>query len=384
MTFLLIIGTFEALFLILLLLGKKKKSLPDLFLGIIFLLYALNIGTTFIELYNSENGFPYPAVMNISWLFLFLHGPALWFYIKSFSSGRFIFKPHYLLHFIPFMLLTAIQYFSFIDLPVEEKIRLVETELFKEQVFYKISVICIGASTITYFLWALKMIKYHRDSLLNSFSKIDDIDLNWLRILVIASLICYSINVALFNLDLVFHFATYRFLMFLTFSFGSVYILVLGYFGLRQGNIFINSTVVSSESDKENHVNHNNKYSESEDSDFIKALLSVMDNRKPWIDPGLTVSRLGEIMNVKAEYLSEVLNKQLKQNFFDFINSYRTNEFKNQVISGNNSHLTIMGIAYNCGFNSKASFYRAFRKFEGISPTGYIDSVSQKSETPFR
>ncbi len=375
MDYILIIGTFEAIFLILLLLGKKNKTTPDLFLGIIIFLYAISIGSTFIEIYNFRNKFPYPGFMNLSWLILFLHGPALWFYIKSLSDSVFSFKPVYLFHLVPFLFFLIFHYFNFISLTVPEKITLVENDLFKEQIFYKISVLSIGVSTITYYIWALRMIKNHNARLLQHFSKTEDIDLAWLKTLIIAALICYSINVALFNLDLIFHFATYKFLMALTYSFASVYILFLGYFGLKQSDVFISKNGKTFEL-------RDNKWKDSSgkvitiDNEFVTSLLSIMQTKQPYLDPELTLAALSKQLNVKPEFLSEVLNSQLNQNFFDFINRFRVGEFKNQCISKSNSHLSIMGVAYNCGFNSKASFYRAFKKFEGISPTAYMERVS--------
>ncbi len=375
MTYLLIIGTFEAIFLMLLLLGRKNKSTSDLFLGIIFFLYAISIGITFIEIYNFRNNFPYPGFMNLSWLILFLHGPALWFYIKSLSESVFSFKPVYLFHLVPFLFFLIFHYFNFISLPFPEKITLVENDLFKEQIFYKISVLSIGVSTITYYIWALRMIKNHNDRLMQNFSKTEDIDLVWLKTLTIAALICYSVNVALFNLDLIFHFATYKFLMALTYSFASVYILFLGYFGLKQSDVFICKNGKTIEI-------WNNTWKDSSekviniDNEFVTSLLSIMQTKQPYLEPELTLAALSKQLNVKPEFLSEVLNSQLNQNFFDFINRYRVGEFKNQCMSKSNSHLSIMGVAYNCGFNSKASFYRAFKKFEGISPTEYMERVS--------
>ena len=134
MSYILIIGTFEAIFLVLLLLGKRNKTRPDLYLGIIFFLYALSIGGTFIEVYNFSNNFPYPEFMNLSWIILFLHGPALWLYIKSLTNSDFCFKPVYLFHLVPFLFFLIFHYFNFINLPDEEKIRLIENDLFKEQI----------------------------------------------------------------------------------------------------------------------------------------------------------------------------------------------------------------------------------------------------------
>lgn len=376
MEYILVIGTFEAIFLLLLLLGKKNKTRPDYLLGVIFLVYAISIGGVYLELQNIRNNFPHPGIMNISWIFLFLHGPALWFYIRSLSGPGFRFRAAYLLHFVPFIFFLVYQYFSFIQLPAPEKIRLLENDLFKEQTFYKISVLAIGVSTITYNIWALNLIRRRRDRLMQQYSKIEDIDLRWLRALIIAALISYSVNVALFNLDLIFHFATYRFLMFLSYSFASVYILFLGYFGLRQGNIFIDSLRDTGEQDVRSGAARLASPAESTEDAFIKTLIREMEEKQPYLDPEITISRLSEILNVRTGFLSEVLNSRLNQNFFDFINRYRVGEFKNQCISKTNSHLSITGIAYNCGFNSKASFYRAFRKFEGISPTEYIERVS--------
>jgi len=375
MKYILIIGIFEALFLLLLLLGKKNKSIPDYLLGAIFILYAISIGSVYLELQNIRDNFTYAVIINTSWIFLFLHGPALWFYIKSLSDPGFRFKPLYLLHFVPFIFFSVFHYFHFINLTVPEKINFLENDLFKEEVSYKITVLAIGVSTISYNIWALNLIRKRRDKLMQQYSKIEDIDLGWLSVLTVAALISYAVNVALFSIDMIFHFATYNFLLLLTNSFASVYILLLGYFGIRQGNIFINNVEERRRSGGKS-INVAASPAITPDDSFIKTLIQHMEEKQPYLDPDITISSLSEMLNVRIEYLSEVLNSRLNQNFFDFINRYRVGEFKNQCILEANSHLSIMGIAYNSGFNSKASFYRAFKKFEGISPSAYIEKVS--------
>lgn len=372
MNFILIIGIFESLFLILLLAAKKNKRLPDFFLGTVILLFAGSIFLTYMEIYNIQNNFPYPHFLNISWLLLFLHGPSLWFYIKSFSNIKFKFKFVYLLHFLPFIGFFVVFYFDFLQLPAASKIEIVLTESFKEGNLYKISVLCIGISTISYNLWGLRLIQLHRRNLMNSLSKIEDYDLNWLRILIIASLSVYFINVSLFNLDLIFQFSSYSFLMLLAYSFASIYILVLGFFGLQQKNIFINHIPEFELSNQtELKTGYRNVPTES-DNAIIHKILLYMNENQPFLDPEITLTKLSNLLHLKPEQLSTILNVHLEQSFFDFINKYRIEEFKIQSIAEKNKHLSIMGIAYDCGFNSKAAFYRAFKKFEGISPSEYI------------
>ncbi|HNY15619.1 MAG TPA: hypothetical protein PKI12_08755, partial [Bacteroidales bacterium] len=86
---------------------------------------------------------------------------------------------------------------NFINLTVAEKIMFLENDLFKEQVSYKITVLAIGVSTISYNIWALNLIRRRREKLMEQYSKIEDIDLGWLNALTIAALISYSVNVAL-------------------------------------------------------------------------------------------------------------------------------------------------------------------------------------------
>lgn len=458
---LLIIGTFEALFLILLILSKRERRVSDFFLGLIFFSFALSIGFTWLEIFNSDNGYPFPWALNISWIFLFLHGPALWFYIKSLSITGFRFRPVYLLHFVPFVAFFVLQYITFFSLEPSHRIQLVISNTFQEWTIYKISVIGIGLSTFTYYLWGLKQIRDRRRRLKRHFSRIDDKDLEWLRILIIVSLVVYAGNVGLFNLDLVFDIAPYQVLMLAAYSFASVYILVLGFFGLRQGNIFLSNTTgmsqagldpeyanVREDSDERRPAENRVKgpdgstgtgwsvkagkgwhetggtglqetafrdsdapggmesagslarepgsesiaepgmrpgaemggehEADPEKQSFILRLTKFMEEQKPFLEPEITLSKLARMLKVTPDYLSEILNRHLQHSFFDFINQYRIEEFKLECLARENAHLSIMGIAYNSGFNSKAAFYRAFRKYEKISPTEYMQRLRKK------
>ena len=72
--------------------------------------------------------------------------------------------------------------------------------------------------------------------------------------------------------------------------------------------------------------------------------------------------------------LSQVINVGARRNFNDFVNEYRVDEFKRQVRNPANAHLSFLGLALDCGFNSKATFNRAFKKFTGLSPKEFAGS----------
>ncbi|MFW6370391.1 MAG: helix-turn-helix domain-containing protein [Bacteroidota bacterium] len=374
MEIILIIGTIESAFLFLLIMGKKDKRLADWTLALIFLLYTLSIGLTGLETLNANRNFPSPFIINLSWLILFLQGPALWLYVKSLTNPDFQLKPVYLLHLIPFLYFLVFHYFDFIRLPGPEKIAMAETELFKDKFSYKFSVAAIGLLTTGYNILALILIRDYQKKLKLNFSYIEHISLNWLRILVISSIIVYLVNSSLFITDMFFPIATYRYLMLITYSFATVYIFILGYFGLQQGNVFVNNTVNPEKGTRSRLPHSPGDKAQPKEPVFLNNLLVYMERNQPYLDPEITISKLSDSLKVKPEYLSEVLNQDLGQNFFDFINKYRIEEFKIQALDQNNRHLSITGIAHNCGFNSKAAFYRAFKKFENTTPTTYMSA----------
>ena len=350
MTTLLIIGFFMSLFLIILIIGKKTKVHSDKYLICMLAVYAITIGGPYTEIFNLNNNYPYPHLMNNSWLFLLLYGPFLWLYIKSLTVKDFRFKYIHLLHFSPFVIYLTLHYFNFLRLSAEEKILLTQTESFTTTLFFKIRGLSIAVSTIGYNIWALILLQRHKQNIIRQFSNIEDIDLKWLRTFVIASLFIFSLNVFLFNINNYVHFAGFYMLSAIAYSFSTIYVLYIGYFGLRQGKIFLDSQTFEDLSKKTSFIN-------------------------------ISLAKLNNLVQTKQEILSEVLNSVLNQSFFDYINKHRIEEFKIQCLNKNNKHLSIMGIAYECGFNSKAAFYRAFNKFEGTSPTAYISKVSYKSGT---
>ncbi len=99
-----------------------------------------------------------------------------------------------------------------------------------------------------------------------------------------------------------------------------------------------------------------------------------MNERKPYLDPELTIEKLSEEMRIKKLMLSQTLNKGFNKNFFTFIKEYRVRHVETELKNQSNEERTIMDIAYMSGFNSKTGFNRAFKEVTGKTPTEYLEN----------
>jgi AraC-like DNA-binding protein len=101
-------------------------------------------------------------------------------------------------------------------------------------------------------------------------------------------------------------------------------------------------------------------------------LLTYMTTERPYLDPDLTLADLARRLKTSPALLSQAINVGVGRNFNDFVNEYRVEGFKQQARDPANAHLSLLGIALDCGFNSKATFNRAFRKFTNQSPGEFL------------
>ncbi len=89
---------------------------------------------------------------------------------------------------------------------------------------------------------------------------------------------------------------------------------------------------------------------------------------KVYRDPKLTLSKFSSLINQPDYVVSVVINKLYKKTFPEFLNHFRVNEIKEELLRQSNDNITIEGIAYNAGFNTSSSFYTAFKKETGVTP----------------
>lgn len=104
---------------------------------------------------------------------------------------------------------------------------------------------------------------------------------------------------------------------------------------------------------------------------YYQNLLKKMNGEKLFLDPDITLTKLAGALSVLPLHLSQIINDKCRQNFSDFINSYRIEEAREKLVSKQYEHLTIAAIARECGFNSISSFNTAFKKKFRMTPSQF-------------
>lgn len=102
-----------------------------------------------------------------------------------------------------------------------------------------------------------------------------------------------------------------------------------------------------------------------------------MRKEKPYKNPNLKIADLAASVNASPQTLSYLFNQYLNLNYYDYLNDYRIEEFKSLMAQEEYAKYTITALAELCGFSSRASFFRYFKKITGITPNEYIRSMGK-------
>lgn len=106
-----------------------------------------------------------------------------------------------------------------------------------------------------------------------------------------------------------------------------------------------------------------------------KRLVDYFENERPWLDPDLKIWDVAIRVGTNRTYVSKAINEQLDSNFSDFVNGYRIREAQKIMERDSSFSFSLQAIAEMSGFGSLSSFSRAFRKFEGCTPSEYRTGV---------
>lgn len=113
------------------------------------------------------------------------------------------------------------------------------------------------------------------------------------------------------------------------------------------------------------------RLSDEECADIVARMREWLESSKAYVNPELKRSDIADHIKVPVAKLSQIFTLYLKENYYDFINTYRLAEFKRLIDNGDYKRYTLTALSEQCGFK-KSSFFSTFRKQEGMTPTEYL------------
>ncbi len=241
-------------------------------------------------------------------------------------------------------------------------------------------------------LLTLSLLKRYSHNIKELFSTTEKIQLSWLRNLtyiVTFVLVFFLIENSLLFADVKF-FNNFDFTSLLA----AISVYIMGYMGLFKSAIFAERKIaesiiqLSNYSHQKNEMNFSDhksaekKYERSGLNDdkikiYLQELKNLMNEDNLYQDCDLTLQQLANKLRISSHNLSQIINTQLNQNFFDFVNQYRVEKVKVDLLDPKKEHMKILSIGLDAGFNSKSSFNTIFKKHTKMTPSEYRKKILQ-------
>lgn len=366
--FLLIIGTYLGVKLSFFLLNKSStKSSENKYLGWLIFIQLLSVIIGCLYRFDLLSYFSH--FLGIQTLAHFLIGPLAYFYIRACTQKDFQFKPILWLHFIPFIA-DIIYNIPFFQLGGAEKMAFYEQFVVTGKLYSTPSWNALKTfHGLIYFGFCIKLIQQYRTYLPNAASSIDKTFHRWLLFFIFILAAPIFVNIYFITTEYSRTYTILTYLIGVVAFFLAIDIAILIKPELFQ--TFPHQLLVPDSSEDKKQKYESSKLATAQKDKYIEQLQTFMVTHKPHLEPELTLAQLSEQVKIPAHYLSQVINEKLECNFLDFINGYRVEEAKEKLRDPKHSHYTILSIAYDAGFNAKSTFYAAFKKFTGMTPSQY-------------
>ena len=377
MKYIFYIAVFNAFFFALLLFQKKSRVIHDNIL-IVWLVYlGLFIGG--YSLYSHEL-FTQFNLLSATFISLFLlQGIFLYLYASKLISKRDSFNKKKLFHLLPFVAFNLYLLWAsfFPHLANEIRIENVHSNVNPPGLFLIFLIITLLSGPF-YFVLTLNLFNRHNINIFNNFSSTENINLEWLRKLVIVFGVIWTALIIITIIHHVFNLFSMAFCTDSLFLALSIFVILIGYFGFKQKVIFEDEFKQQPVFTEEKIKYSGSTLKEGEGTKYTEQLGEFMRLEKPYLNPVLTLTQLASQMNISAHHLSQIINEHSKQNFFEYINQFRVEEVKSRINNPKFENYSLLGIALDSGFNSKSAFNRMFKKFTNQTPSQFKSGLVDK------
>jgi AraC-like DNA-binding protein len=360
-----VVFALQAILLSALLVGKRPRKQSNIFLALLvffFALMALNIA--WINILLSEDLFYVFRYTQLELMFGI--GPALYFYTKSITDQGFRFSGKDYVHFIPLVVEFLFYRTAYYRLGADG---MYQTPPHPYTPIY-LTEQWLGILSITvYTFLALRLLIRHQRWLKQQYSNLEQRSQNWLKVPVLVYA-CYWIgwNI-LTEVDRFFFDRALRDYYFLpTFVGLAIVTYWIGFKGYLQTNKV--QAIASKKPDPP-------KVEDQINPESVARINQLMKQEKAYLDPDLSLSSLAEQLGMNPKQVSATINQGFSQNFYEYVNQYRVEAFKERLQAPDSDQLTLLGHAFECGFASKSTFNHVFKKMTGKTPSAYAKSLKK-------
>lgn len=233
---------------------------------------------------------------------------------------------------------------------------------------------------VIYIILCFLALKKYQKMLPEYYSALEKINLNWLKYIIVSLIILFIGIFCMIALGTRMGVIPFDRLFQIVAAVQSGYLLCIVFFSLRQSIVFNQQgtldIVEGVGKEQKNDAQHKLR------SDVLsQRLLNFMQTEKPYLDEELSLQKLSLLMKVSTHQLSQTINQGFNTNFYKFVNGYRIEEVKKKLKDPEFEKYSILGIAFESGFNSKSTFNKIFKEETGITPSEFKKSGSAGKES---
>jgi len=288
-----------------------------------------------------------------------------------------MFKRKYWWHFTPALIIVAYHVFIYTYDAMEPGFETVQNDVLKlsldEPIVQTVLDYLNQPYMLLYLAFTFQLFYNYRKKIMQYFSNIYRLELNWILSFLILFTLAFlysTIQSIVGNyIDLGYQQSSW---LNLFVAIITLYVGIKGYFTDTSKLKKLSFSFFPGRDAIPQHLNSSTKkFIPKADLNIIKNLMEI-DNA--YLNPELNLSDLADQANMSRAQLSEIINSGFGKNFNDFVNEYRVEAFKSMLKDNKHEQLSLLGIAQDCGFNSKATFNRVFKKLTNHSPTEYLKS----------
>lgn len=308
---------------------------------------------------------------------ILLIGPVIYCYTQSLLNINFKLKRKDIIHFIPAILYIIYSLIVFIT----DKFVLDEYYFYADgrdkdlSLWYQIAGFI---SMVFYLILSLRFYANYKKLVFDKVSFAESILFKWIQNFMVAFLVILILRGVFFFTNDVWREFGGQFWHYISFSFVFYYISINGYANAVRVSALseMNDIEVDVFENLESESNEKETSTDLSDIEEMKSkILKLITEKRIFENPKLTLSDVSKELGVTTKTISNTVNSGFNLNFNDFINFHRIEALKQKLKDGEQKKSTLLGLAYDCGFNSKATFNRAFRKNTGLSPKEYLGKL---------